>query len=233
MSIKRHVIAIGGGGFSMEIDNPLLDLYVLKASENKKPKICFVCTASGDAQGYIDTFYTAFKRYDCEPTHLSLFRGQFTNLQDFVLSQDIIYVGGGNTKNMLAIWKEWGLDKILYEAYSKGIVMAGISAGAICWFEKTLTDSIPGQLTALNGLSWIKGFCIPHFDGEAKRRPSTTKAIQENQIGKDGYGIDDGAAVHFINESYFQTVCSQQLKTSYQFAGGIEQKPEKSLYLGG
>jgi dipeptidase E len=229
---KRQIVSIGGGGFSMEMNNPLLDLYVLETAKKKKPKICFVGTASGDAQGYIDRFYEAFNRYDCVPSHLSLFRGQFTDLSELILTQDIIYVGGGNTKNMLAIWKEWALDKILYEAYQKGVIMAGISAGAICWFDKTLTDSIPGQLTALNGLSWIKGFCIPHFDGEAKRRPSTIQAIHENQIGKNGFGIDDGAAVHFINENYFQTVCSQQMKTSYQFAGGVEKKPEKSLFLG-
>ncbi|MFN7825799.1 MAG: GNAT family N-acetyltransferase [Pseudobdellovibrionaceae bacterium] len=233
-SLKRQIIAIGGGGFSMEIDNPLLDLYVLKAAKKSRPKICFVGTASGDAQGYIDRFYSAFKKYECEPTHLSLFKGKFSNLREFILSQDIIYVGGGNTKNMLTLWKEWGLDRILYEAYLNGIVLAGISAGAICWFEQMLTDSVPGQLTMLNGLGWLKGFCIPHFDGEAERMPSTIKAIETKALRGNGWGIDDGAAVHYIDEEWSKVVCSHPDKSAQLFVGGDSTANIiESSYLGG
>lgn len=230
----RQIIAIGGGGFSMEIDNPLLDHYVLQAAHKTKPKICFIGTASGDAQAYLDKFYSAFHRYECEPTHLSLFKGNYKNLREFVLSQDIIYVGGGNTRNLLTLWRDWDLDRILYEAYLKGIVLAGISAGAICWFEQMLTDSVPGKLTTLNGLGWLKGFCIPHFDGEADRKPSTMKAIEAQELSFNGLGIDDGAAVHYIDEKCNQVVCSHPEKTAYLF-GPDSGKPQilQNTYLGG
>jgi peptidase E/catechol 2,3-dioxygenase-like lactoylglutathione lyase family enzyme/GNAT superfamily N-acetyltransferase len=216
----------------MEPDNCLLDQYVLRASKKTRPKICFIGTASGDALGYTDKFYTSFRQYNCEPTHLSLFKAKFADLRSFVLTQDIIYVGGGNTKNMLVLWREWGLDRILYEAYLNGVVLAGISAGAICWFEQMLTDSIPGQLSALNGLGFLKGFCIPHFDGEADRKPSTFEAIESNNLTRDGWGIDDGAALHYIDEKCFRVVCSHPEKTAYLFSGSNSCISQESYYLG-
>jgi dipeptidase E len=109
----KQIVAIGGGGFSMEPDNPLLDQYVLNQCGAERPKICFVPTASGDAEGYIERFYQAFGRLECRPSHLSLFRPHTADLEAFVLSQDVIYVGGGNTRNLLVLWREWGLDRIL------------------------------------------------------------------------------------------------------------------------
>ena len=112
---KPQIIAMGGGGFSMEPDNPLLDKYFVKRIGKRSPSVCFVPTAAGDADGYIVRFYAAFNRLPCKPTHLSLFRAP-KDLEKFVLSQDAIYVGGGNTKNMLALWREWNLDRILRKA---------------------------------------------------------------------------------------------------------------------
>src|SRR5579872_6107841 len=143
MEKRGQIVAMGGGGFSMEPDNPLLDRYVLNLAAASRPRICFVPTASGDADGYIVNFYAAMARLECRPCHLSLFRPPTADLQSFVLDQDIIYVGGGNTKSLLALWREWRLDVIFREAWGRGIVLAGISAGSICWFEQGGTDSIP------------------------------------------------------------------------------------------
>ena len=118
----RQIIALGGGGFSMEPDNPLLDDYILEQVEKENPKICFIGTASGDAEGYINRFYTHFNEKRCNPTHLSLFKGETDKIEKFILSQDIIYVGGGNTRNMLVIWKEWGLDNMLKKHVIMGIL---------------------------------------------------------------------------------------------------------------
>lgn len=112
----KQIVAMGGGGFSMEPDNPLLDQYILDQSGAKWPKICFVPTASGDAEGYIERFYRAFGKLKCVPSHLSLFRSEIADLEGFVLSQDVIYVGGGNTRNLLVLWREWELDRILRSA---------------------------------------------------------------------------------------------------------------------
>lgn len=214
----KQIIALGGGGFSMEPENPRLDLYVLAAAQKPKPKICFLGTASGDAESYIQRFYTAFNKLDCTPTHLSLFKGATEDLKSLVFSQDIIYVGGGNTRNMLVLWKEWGLDKILVDAYNSGIVMAGISAGAICWFEQTLTDSIPGRLSLLKGLNLIDAFCIPHFDGEPNRRPETERQIEAGILNGSGWGVDDSCALHFIDGILYKTVSSVETKTAYHYA---------------
>src|SRR5437867_1285366 len=121
--MTKQIIAMGGGGFSME-DNLALDRYVLYQSSKARPRVCFVPTASGDAISYIERFYAAFKTLDCEPSHLSVFSGPIGDWREYVLSKDVIYVGGGNTKNLLALWRDWGLDQIMREAWERGIVLA-------------------------------------------------------------------------------------------------------------
>lgn len=211
----KQIIAMGGGGFSMEPDNLLLDEYILKATSKPKPKVCFVPTASGDAQGYIDGFYASFSTLSCEATHLSLFRSDTANLRLLVLSQDIIYVGGGNTRNLLLLWKEWKLDEILKEAWNNGIVLAGLSAGAICWFNSGLSDYIPGQLTPLECLGFLPGSCCPHFDGETHREKAYTDCISKGTIAS-GYAVDDGAALHFHNTSLANVVSSRPQAKAYR-----------------
>jgi dipeptidase E len=115
--MKKQIIAMGGGGFSMEPENPLLDLYVLQQTIQASPKVCFVPTASGDAEGYIQRFYHSFNSHQCQTSHLSLFKPPTADLEDFILDKEIIYVGGGNTKNLMVLWKEWKLDKILKKAW--------------------------------------------------------------------------------------------------------------------
>ena len=159
----------------MEPDNPLLDNYILKSSGKGKPKVCFIPTAGGDAQWRIDNFYDCFEKKKCAASHLSLFRGETGKIEKLILSQDILYVGGGNTRNMLVLWKEWKLDTAIIKAYQNGTVLAGVSAGSICWFEQGLTDSIPKQLTKIDCLGILKGSNCPHFDGEPKRRPTFKK----------------------------------------------------------
>ncbi|MBE2190685.1 MAG: peptidase E [Alphaproteobacteria bacterium] len=204
---KTQIIALGGGGFSDEPENPLLDLYVLEQANVKIPKICFLPTASGDADSYLLKFYESFSKYECKPSHLSLFQPHTSDIQDFILSQGVIYVGGGNTKSMLALWKEWGLDLILKKAFEKGIVLAGISAGAICWFEEGATDSIPGKISSLSCLGFVKGSCCPHYDGSELRRKTVPQLIQEKEM-KAGYAIDDNAAIHIVDNKLENAISS-------------------------
>src|SRR5262245_47250103 len=136
-----HIVALGGGGFSMEPDNPLLDDFVLSLARRQPARVCFIPTASGDAPAYVAKFYRAMSG-KCIPTDLTLFgspafpRNPKTTetLSTFCASQDVFYVGGGNTANMLAVWRAHRLDKLLYDAWCSGAVLAGISAGMICWF---------------------------------------------------------------------------------------------------
>ncbi|RUR78715.1 Type 1 glutamine amidotransferase-like domain-containing protein [Chlorogloeopsis fritschii PCC 9212] len=177
--VSQQIIAMGGGGFSMEPENPLLDMYILRQSQKERPKVCFIPTASGDSDRYIVRFYSAFVKLSCAPSHLSLFQPPTADLRSFVLEQDIIYVGGGNTKNLITLWKEWGLDNILREARESGVILSGLSAGSICWFEEGVTDSIPGQLTKLKCLGFLKGSNCPHYDGEPERKPSYHRLLSE------------------------------------------------------
>ena len=210
----RQIIAMGGGGFSMEPENLLLDKYILAQVKSDLPKICFVPTASGDQINYMERFYKAFKTLPCQPSHLSLFEPEFTDLESFVLEQEVIYVGGGNTRNMLVLWKEWGLDTVLKKAYEKGVILAGLSAGSICWFEEGLTDPLNAPLYKLDCLGFLKGSNCPHYDGENKRKPTYHQSILEGKI-KEGYAVEDGVALHFINETLSASVSSRPTAKAY------------------
>lgn len=191
---EPQIIALGGGGFSDGRD-PRLDVYVLEQARVSRPSISFVGTASGDSDRYLANFYSRFVQLDCKPTHLSLFR-RAPELREHILAQDVIYVGGGNTKSMLAVWRDWGLPELLREAYLAGAVLAGISAGAICWFEQGVTDSVDGDLGPLDCLGILEGSCCPHYTGEPERRPSYHRLIASGEM-RSGIAIDDGAAAHF------------------------------------
>jgi peptidase E len=196
--MKKQILAIGGGGFTMKPENLKLDRYLLSLSEKECPKVCFIGTASGDEKGYIDSFYDSYKKLNCETSHLALYNPPECNLRDFVLDKDIFYVGGGNTRNLLALWKEWRLDKYLKEAWLKGSVLAGISAGSICWFEQGLTDSVTGMLLPLECLGFLPESNCPHFDTEVDRRPVYHKTILDGSM-KPGIACDDAVAAHYID----------------------------------
>jgi peptidase E len=204
----EQIIALGGGGFSMEPDNLAIDRYILEQTGVAKPKVCFLPQASGESPDYIIRFYRAFAELSSHASHLSLFQPHTADIEDFLLSQDVIYVGGGNTKSLLALWREWQLDRILRQALRNGTVLAGVSAGAICWFEQGTTDSIPGALTVLPCLGWLKGSCSPHYDGEAERRPALHRFVGTGAI-LPGHAFDDGAAGHFIDGQRHNVVSSR------------------------
>ena len=229
----RQVIALGGGGFSMEPENPLLDLYVLQQSGKINPKICFIPTASGDSDNYISRYYNFFNKQICIPSHLSLFKPQTRDLESFILENDIIYVGGGNTKNLLILWKEWGLDTILRRAWEQGVVLAGISAGSICWFEEGVTDSFGDGLEPLTCLGFLKGSNCPHYDGELNRRPAYQNLVAKSKI-KPGIATDDGVALHYIDQKLSEIVSSRPNAKAYKvyFNEEIKEVELKTKFLG-
>ena len=138
----------------------------------------------------------------CQPSHLSFFE-RTPDLRSFLLNQDIIYVGGGNTKSMLAVWREWGLPEVLREAWSTGVVLAGTSAGGMCWFEEAITDSFGDGYRAIPCLGFLPGSCCPHFDTEAERRPAFHDLLLKGEI-KPGIALDDAAAAHFVGDELRQ-----------------------------
>ena len=190
-----QIIAIGGGGFGRNPNQNLIEKYILNQSKSDKPNICFIPTASAEDESYIVNYYTLFSKLPCNPVHINLFK-RTPRLDSIINKQDIIYIGGGNTKSMLAVWKEWKLDKLLKKAYLKGKIFAGVSAGSICWFEKGITDSWASNLNLIECLGIIPGNSCPHYDSEKDRRPSLHDLIHKNKIN-NCYASEDGSALHF------------------------------------
>lgn len=211
---KRQIIALGGGGFSMEPDNLALDFYILNQAHRPNPSVCFVATASGDSDSYVARFYEAFSKLDCRPSHLPLFR-RTPDLRKHLLQQDVIYVGGGNTKSMLAVWREWGIPDLLREAWDAGVVLAGISAGAICWFGVGVTDSYGGSLQPIPCLGFLPGACNPHYDSEPERRPILHDLISRRAV-PPALALDDGAAAHFVGTDLLRVVTSRPNAKAYR-----------------
>jgi dipeptidase E len=210
-----QIVTMGGGGFLMEPENPLLDDYVLWLARESKVRVCFVPTASGDSENFCLQFYESFARRKCVPSVLPLFKRRPGNLRAFVLEQDVIYVGGGNTANMLAIWRTHGLDVILREALNKGTLLCGVSAGAICWYEAGVTDSFGPVLTPLNnGLGFLHGSFCPHYDGQPERRPAFHKLVADGL--PPGYAADDGCALHFVDGQLKRIVSSRANARAYR-----------------
>jgi dipeptidase E len=203
----RQLIVLGGGGFSME-RNRAIDRHFLAQTARAHPRVLFIGTASGDSESYRARFYAAMAKLDVRATHLSLFKPPPGDLATFVLAHDAIFVGGGNTRSLLALWREWKLPAILRRAYRRGIVMGGVSAGMICWFDWGVTDSIPGLLTPLRCLGWLPGSACPHYDAERERRPTFRRLVGNGAV-PPGFAADDGVALHFVDDALHDVVSAR------------------------
>lgn len=181
---------------------------MLAQARSPQPRVCFVGTASGDSDAYLARFYAAFSELPCRPRHLPLFRRTRLDLRDHLAAQDVVYVGGGNTRSMLSVWREWGVDDALRRAWETGVVLAGVSAGAICWFEQGITDSADGPLQVVPCLGLLAGSCCPHYDGEPERRPAVRRLLAGGALAP-GLAIDDGAAVHFAGSELRRVVAAR------------------------
>ena len=159
----KQIIAIGGGGFGRNPGEGIIETYILNQSNKSNPNICFIPTATGDSESYKVSFYSTFSQLKCQVTHLDMFK-RTPNLRKKIEEQDIIFVGGGNTKSMLAVWRDWELDSLLREAYERGVIMSGVSA-ELCWFQKKLRFLGRGSFL-LPCLGFVDGICCPHYDEE-------------------------------------------------------------------
>lgn len=211
----QQIVALGGGGFGSGDPSSPLDDFILTLARSPNPAVCFLPTASGDSDTYVANFYRAFAPRACRPIDLRLFIRTVVDLRQFLLDQEVIYVGGGNTANMLAIWRRHGVDEILRECWESGVVLAGMSAGAICWFEAAVTDSFGPQLAALHdGLRFLPGSACPHYDSEERRRPVYQRLIGEGFPG--GYAADEGVALHFMGPAFTEAVSSRKEGRAYK-----------------
>jgi dipeptidase E len=229
--VARHIVAIGGAGLS----EALLRRYVLDLTGKPQPRILYIPTASGDAPEGTLMFYEAFSGDGCRPAHLPLFHRRDEDLAPVILEQDAIYVGGGNTANMLAIWRVQGVDTLLRQAWDNGAVLCGSSAGSICWFEAGITDSFGLQLAELHdGLGFLPGSNCPHYDSEQRRRPVYTAAVANGFL--PGLAAEDAVAFHFVERELAETVSARRNSRGFRVEARDGQAVETPLpvrYLGG
>jgi peptidase E len=224
----RRVLAMGGGGFTMHERSPALDRFVLALTGKACPKICFLPTASGDPREQVTRFYERFGGWPCETSTISLFHLGRDRIDPIarLLEQDAIYVGGGSMRNMLAIWREHGIDGAMRTAWERGIVLAGLSAGAMCWFEGGVSMS-GGAPEPVAGLGFIPGSMSVHLDGEGERLPTYRAAIAGGELAP-GYAVDDGAAVLFSGTRLSECVASRRgarvLRVTPDGAGSVREE---------
>ena len=210
-----QIVAFGGGGFSMECGNTCLDDHVMSLTGVSRPRVCFLPTASGDADHYIVRFYRAFSAARCEPSHISLFRRE-TGVADprrHLLDQDLIYVGGGSVISLLGVWRAHGLDRALHDAWRAGVVLCGGSAGSLCWFSEAVSGFHAGEPRTVRGLGFLPWSNAVHYEEEAGRRAAYHGLICEGM--RAGYAASDGAALHFVGRELAEVIGSRPQARAY------------------
>lgn len=236
----RHIVAIGGARADSQRDSTLFDDFVLSLARRTPARVCLIPTASGDSAAHIVKFYRTFAAR-CRATDLTLTDSPTVprrpastrDLEDFVAEQDVFFVSGGSTLNLLALWRAHGLDVLMRKAWQAGAVLAGISAGMNCWFEACLTDSLGGLEALRDGLGLLRGSACPHYDGEAGRRPKLHEAILGGL--PSAYAADDGAALHFTDGEFAEAVTSHPDARAYRVRlceGQLVEEPIRTRFLG-
>jgi dipeptidase E len=211
----RQIVTFGGGGFSMESGNPLLDEFVLDLTGKARPKVCFLPSASGDADHYLVRFYRHFPASRCDPSHLSLFRRERAPAtpREHLLDQDLIYVGGGSVTSLLGVWRAHGIDEILRECWERGVVLCGLSAGSLCWYAEGVS-TFHGPAQRIAGLGFLPWSNTVHYSSEPGRREALIERVRDGM--PPAYAADDGAALHFVGEEVAQVVASRPEARAYR-----------------
>jgi dipeptidase E len=219
---ERHIVGLGGGGDTQEQSDRLYD-YILGLTGKERPRLLYVPTAVAEDADSIVMFYERF-RDRAELSHLRTFPWPPAGLRELILSQDAIDVSGGNTANMIAIWRVHGIDELLREAWVNGVVLWGASAGMICWFEAGVTDSFGPQLEGMECLGFLPGSACPHYDGEERRRPRYRELIDGGF--PEGVAADDGVGIHYVGTEIAEVVTCRPGAAAYRVTRDGEEKLE-------
>lgn len=215
--MPRRIVACGG----QQLESAALTRYVLGLVGEPRPSVLFLATASGDDPANLLRFYETFAAHPCEATHLALFRRTVDDIAALIAAQHVVMVAGGNTANMLAIWRLHGVEDALRRAYQKGTILTGWSAGCICWFESGITDSFTLELGPLrDGVGLLKGSACPHYDSEERRRPVYTREIAAGLL--PGIALDDGVAARYDDEQLVEIVSARPEGRAFRVDAGGE-----------
>jgi peptidase E len=213
---RRHVLAVGGGMLMPRDTVPLHLRYAMELTGRAAPRLCVLSTALGDDPNAYLRFYDRLADSPAKVRHLALFpMPNVADPADLLMSQDVIFVGGGSVANMLAVWRVHGIDEILRKAWQAGIVLAGSSAGGICWFEGGTTDSFGIKLRAFtDGLAMLPGSFCPHYDSEGERRPLYRRLVADGTL-PGGIACDDGTGAHYTDETLTEVVADRPASNAY------------------
>ncbi len=207
--MPRQIIAFGGMRPAAPGSHPLIHA-LLDLTGKSNAAVAIIATATGDSSESLLNHYNRFPPSRCRRSHLALFNRTVVDVDAYLQGQDVIWVGGGNTVNLLAVWRAHGVDRAIRRAYENGVILAGGSAGSLCWFEGGTTDSFDlNRLAPLNdGLGLLQGSHCPHFDGEAQRRPLYHELVGSGTLAP-GIAIDDDAAAHYVDEQLREVLSSR------------------------
>lgn len=234
MSVPQ-IFGVGGKFFVEPWQPPLLQRHLLTLAKAATPRICLLAGANGDNPADIELFYRQMNLHDCRPCHLSMTNPVTRDFADYLLGMDIIYVFGGATKNLLAIWREWGVDAALRQAWEAGVVLSGTSAGSICWFESCITDSFPPMMLPLQCLGFIKGSASTHYDARPDRPTTFRRLIADGTIASPGIATDDHTALHYIGDTLHEIVSARRGAAAYRVVrteDGYAEEPLDVRYIG-
>lgn len=229
------IFATGGGFFPGIAEKSLFPEYLLALSPVKRPRICWLGAASGENPMYFEMFARGMEAYNCETRHFNIFEPATLDFVDYLMGMDIVFVGGGSTKNLMALWREWGFDKALKSAWEKGVVMAGGSAGLICWFQSGLTDSYPPVLAPVKGVGILPGSANPHYDIRADRHARYRTLIADGSIDSPGLALDQDAGVLFRGTKLVEIVSKSKTARAYRLTRtttGVDETTLPVRYLG-
>jgi peptidase E len=215
---RQRIVAMGGGTL-LEPYDATREAFIFSLARRKRPRVGFVGTASGDADSYTANFFRAMTRHEVTAIDVPLFHRRDLDLRRAVLDLDVVYVGGGNTVSLLAVWRAHRLDEAQREAWEAGVVLCGVSAGMNCWFEQSVTDSYSmAELRALDdGLGFLPGSCCPHYSDDERRRPAYQQLVQAGTL-RDGIAVDDGAALIYDGVDLAEVVRWSDDATAYRVA---------------
>lgn len=218
MTFRGTIVTLGGGGFSTLGDDSRIDDFLLGLTRKISPKVCFVPTASGDDRGYIERFEAAFEGR-ATTSVFSLYgkddKDSWFSEPQGLMENDIIYVGGGSTANLLALWRLHGVPEVLRKAASGGVILAGISAGMNCWFQASSTDSFGPLAPLQDGLGFLRGSSCPHYLGEEHRRKRYLGWVATRQL-PGGYAADDHTALVFRDGNFVEAITEEAGHPAYR-----------------
>jgi peptidase E len=222
---RRQIFAIGGTFYNEPWEPPLLQRHLLRLVDASHPRIAFLGAATGDNPADIERSYRAMAAHRCTVSHLNLFEPHTDDFEAYFCAQDIVYVGGGSTRNLLTLWRDWGIDRALRRARESGVMLAGTSAGAICWFEGFITDSLPSRLMPLKGLGFIAGSASTHYQGRPDRPTCLRQWIADGTLPGPAIATEDHVALHYVGTELHAIVSARSSASAYR----IERGPDGAI----